>query len=93
MNHIQQAKAMVDDIAYAVTHSVNLQEALKVSFHVLLSAPQDLRLPLRWIAILSGTLPIDFASTGGIHQAKDSIKVFHHSFNHAQENWYSHERR
>jgi dihydroorotate dehydrogenase (fumarate) len=50
-------------------------ETLEVSSQVLLSTPQDLRLPLRWIAILSGTLPIDFAATGGIHQAEDAIKV------------------
>ncbi len=50
-------------------------ETLEVSSHVLLSTPQDLRLPLRWVAILSGTLPVDFAATGGIHQAEDAIKV------------------
>ncbi|MGD1944488.1 MAG: dihydroorotate dehydrogenase-like protein [Leptolyngbyaceae cyanobacterium] len=44
--------------------------------HVLLSTPQDLRLPLRWIAILYGTLPIDFAATGGVHQAPDALKLF-----------------
>lgn len=50
-------------------------EALEVSPHVLLSTPQDLRLPLRWIAILYGTLPLDFAATGGIHRAQDAIKL------------------
>ena len=50
-------------------------EALEVSPQVLLSTSQDLRLPLRWIAILYGTLPIDFAATSGIHQAKDVIKL------------------
>ncbi|MEO1068028.1 MAG: dihydroorotate dehydrogenase-like protein [Cyanobacteria bacterium J06638_6] len=114
-----QAAAQIEqayiDIVYAVTHSVNIPvavklsphftnlahlahrlslagvnglvlfnrfyqpdidlESLEISPHILLSTPQDLRLPLRWIAILSGTLPIDFAATGGIHQAEDAIKV------------------
>ncbi|MBE7385675.1 MAG: dihydroorotate dehydrogenase-like protein [Leptolyngbya sp. SIO1E4] len=50
-------------------------EALEVSSHVLLSAPQDLGLSLRWIAILYGTLPLDFAATGGIHRAQDALKL------------------
>jgi dihydroorotate dehydrogenase (fumarate) len=50
-------------------------ELLEVSPHVLLSTPQDMRLPLRWIAILYGTLPLDFAATGGIYQARDVIKL------------------
>ncbi|MEO1404122.1 MAG: dihydroorotate dehydrogenase-like protein [Cyanobacteria bacterium J06635_1] len=50
-------------------------EALQVSPHTLLSTPQDLRLPLRWIAILYGTLPLDFAATGGVHRAQDVIKL------------------
>ena len=50
-------------------------EALEVSPQVLLSTSQDLRLPLRWIAILYGTLPIDFAATSGVHQAQDAIKL------------------
>ena len=50
-------------------------EALEISSHVLLSTPQDLRLPLRWIAILYGTLPLDFAATGGIHRAQDALKL------------------
>ncbi|MEM6869267.1 MAG: dihydroorotate dehydrogenase-like protein [Cyanobacteria bacterium P01_C01_bin.121] len=50
-------------------------ESLEVSPHVLLSTPQDLRLPLRWTAILYHTLPMDLAATGGIHQASDVIKM------------------
>ncbi|MEO0646023.1 MAG: dihydroorotate dehydrogenase-like protein [Cyanobacteria bacterium J06650_10] len=49
--------------------------SLEVTPHVLLSTPQDLRLPLRWTAILYGTLPMDLAATGGIHQASDAIKM------------------
>lgn len=50
-------------------------ETLEVAPHVLLSTPQDLRLPLRWTAILYGTLPMDLAATGGIHRASDAIKM------------------
>lgn len=50
-------------------------DALEVSPNILLSSPQDLRLPLRWIAILYGALPVDFAATGGIYQAQDAIKL------------------
>lgn len=53
---------------------INL-EALEVSPNILLSTPQDLRLPLRWIAILYGTLPLDFAATGGVYRAQDAIKL------------------
>ena len=50
-------------------------ETLEVTPHVLLSTPQDMRLPLRWIAILDGTLPLDFAASGGIFTARDVIKL------------------
>lgn len=50
-------------------------DTLEVYPHVLLSTSQDLRLPLRWIAILYGTMPVDFAATGGIHHAQDAIKL------------------
>jgi dihydroorotate dehydrogenase (fumarate) len=50
-------------------------ENLEVTPYVLLSTPQDLRLPLRWIAILYGTLAVDFAATGGIHRGLDAIKL------------------
>lgn len=50
-------------------------ETLEVSPHLLLSTPQDLRLPLRWTAILYNTLPLDLAASGGIHTAPDAIKL------------------
>ncbi|MEM9447418.1 MAG: dihydroorotate dehydrogenase-like protein [Cyanobacteria bacterium P01_E01_bin.6] len=50
-------------------------DLLEVYPHVLLSTPQDLRLPLRWISILYGTLPVDFAATGGIHRGHDALKL------------------
>jgi dihydroorotate dehydrogenase (fumarate) len=38
------------------------------------AAPQALRLPLRWIAILYGRLEADLALTGGVHGAEDVLK-------------------
>jgi dihydroorotate dehydrogenase (fumarate) len=50
-------------------------ETLEVYPHVLLSTPQAMRLPLRWIAILSGQLRCDLAATSGIHTAQDVLKM------------------
>lgn len=53
---------------------INL-ETLEVEPHVLLSTPQALRLPLRWVAILYGRIRADLAATSGIHTPEDAIKV------------------
>ncbi len=50
-------------------------ENLEVVANVLLSTPQALRLPLRWIAILYGHLKCSLAATSGIHDAKDVLKM------------------
>ncbi len=50
-------------------------EKLEVSPNILLSTPQALRVPLRWIAILYGRLPAGLAATGGIHTAQDALKA------------------
>lgn len=50
-------------------------EALEVKPNVILSTPQALRLPLRWIAILSGRVRMSLGATSGIHQATDVIKM------------------
>ena len=39
-----------------------------------LSTPSELRLRLRWAAILCGTIKADIAITGGVHTAEDVIK-------------------
>jgi dihydroorotate dehydrogenase (fumarate) len=53
---------------------INL-ENLEVEPHVLLSTPQAMRLPLRWIAILYGHIQGSLAATSGIHNAHDVIKM------------------
>ncbi|MCA1992796.1 MAG: dihydroorotate dehydrogenase-like protein [Coleofasciculus sp. S288] len=50
-------------------------EALEVKPNVLLSTPQAMRLPMRWIAILYGRLSVDFAATSGIHKGQDVLKM------------------
>ncbi len=49
-------------------------EALEVNPNLLLSDSDDLRLPLRWIAILYGRLDADLALTSGVHTAEDAVK-------------------
>jgi dihydroorotate dehydrogenase (fumarate) len=43
--------------------------------HLILSSSHDLRLPLRWIAILYGHIQADLAATSGIHTGRDAIKA------------------
>ncbi|ELS00786.1 dihydroorotate dehydrogenase [Xenococcus sp. PCC 7305] len=49
--------------------------SLSAEPNLLLSTSGEIRLPMRWIAILSGSLPLDFAATSGIHTAHDVIKM------------------
>ncbi len=48
---------------------------LEVRPHILLSTPQALRLPLRWVAMLYGRVRADLAASGGIHTGLDAIKM------------------
>lgn len=50
-------------------------ETLEVRPNVLLSQPQALRLPLRWVAILFGKIRASLAATSGIHNGQDVIKM------------------
>jgi dihydroorotate dehydrogenase (fumarate) len=50
-------------------------ETLEVVPHIELSTSHDLLLPLRWIAILSGRINVDFALTSGVHTAADVLKA------------------
>ena len=50
-------------------------EKLEVVPNLELSTSHDLRLPLRWIALLYGHIPTDFALTGGVHCAQDVLKA------------------
>ncbi len=48
---------------------------LEAEPNLLLSTSRENRLPMRWIAILYGTIPVDFAATSGIRTAHDVIKM------------------
>ena len=50
-------------------------ENLEVVPNLILSSSQDLRLPLRWIAILYSHVQADLALTSGIHAAEDVLKA------------------
>ncbi|NIN66805.1 MAG: dihydroorotate dehydrogenase-like protein, partial [Anaerolineae bacterium] len=49
-------------------------ENLEVVPSLVLSRPYELRLPLRWVAILYGRLPLDFAITSGVHSVEEVLK-------------------
>ncbi|HEX4901058.1 MAG TPA: dihydroorotate dehydrogenase-like protein [Pyrinomonadaceae bacterium] len=49
-------------------------ESLSVTPRLVLSNSNELRLPLRWVAILYGRLNADLAITSGVHTAEDVLK-------------------
>jgi len=49
-------------------------ETLSVVPKLVLSRSEELRLPLRWTAILHGRVPVDLAITSGVHGAEDVLK-------------------
>jgi dihydroorotate dehydrogenase (fumarate) len=49
-------------------------EALEVVPRLMLSSSYEMRLPLRWVAILFGRVPVDFAITSGVHTHEDVLK-------------------
>lgn len=53
---------------------INL-ETLEAEPNLQLSSSSEMRLPMRWIAVLYGAIPVDFAATSGIHTAEDAIKM------------------
>jgi len=50
-------------------------ENLEVVPNLVLSDSNDMRLPLRWIAILYGKIQADLALTSGVHTAEDVLKA------------------
>ncbi len=53
---------------------INLEE-LKVKPDVVLSSPVNLRLPLRWTAILRGRIDASLAASSGVHTGEDVVKL------------------
>ncbi len=52
-----------------------LLDELEVAPRLVLSTPDELRLALRWIAILRGRVAASLAATGGAHSAEDALKL------------------
>ncbi|RMH82027.1 MAG: dihydroorotate dehydrogenase-like protein, partial [Actinomyces sp.] len=50
-------------------------ETLTVTPALELSSSSELRLPLRWIAVLREVVDISLAATGGVHEHTDVLKV------------------
>ncbi len=50
-------------------------DTLGVTPNLVLSNPVELRLVLRWLAILYGRIDCDLAATSGIHTAPDAVKA------------------
>jgi len=53
---------------------IDLDE-LEIKPNVLLSSPQELRLPMTWIGILYGRIRANLAATSGVHGPEDVIKL------------------
>jgi dihydroorotate dehydrogenase (fumarate) len=49
--------------------------AFEVVPNVRLSTSDDLRLPLRWVAILAGRIAASLALSGGVHTSLDAVKA------------------
>ena len=50
-------------------------ETLDTVAHLELSSAIDQRLPLRWIGLLHGRLPLDLAASGGIGSGADAVRM------------------
>jgi dihydroorotate dehydrogenase (fumarate) len=50
-------------------------ETMEVTPHLVLSTSEELRLPLRWIAILYREVPASLAASTGVHTAADALKA------------------
>lgn len=50
-------------------------DQLEIVHNLNLSTSAELRLPLRWIALLSGKISADFALTSGVHSHTDVVKA------------------
>lgn len=50
-------------------------DTMRVAPHMELSTPAELRLPLRWIAILRNQIEVSLAASTGVHTARDAVKL------------------
>lgn len=50
-------------------------ETMDMSMRLALSSPEELRLPLRWIAVMASHLTMSIAASTGVHHGHDAAKV------------------
>ena len=50
-------------------------ETLDTAVHMALSHPEEQRLPLRWIALLHGRVPLELAASSGISSGTDVVRM------------------
>jgi dihydroorotate dehydrogenase (fumarate) len=50
-------------------------EKLEVVPRLVLSSSDELRLPMSWVAMMYGRVPVDFAITSGVHTYEDVLKA------------------
>ena len=50
-------------------------DELKVVPNLVLSSSAEMRLPVRWTAVLYGRVPVDMAITSGVHTYEDALKA------------------
>ncbi|QEY33062.1 dihydroorotate dehydrogenase-like protein [Synechococcus sp. RSCCF101] len=50
-------------------------ETLEIRPNLILSNSHELRLPLRWIALLHGRVPMDLAASGGVQRGADVVRL------------------
>ncbi|MFA6400322.1 MAG: dihydroorotate dehydrogenase-like protein [Salinivirgaceae bacterium] len=49
--------------------------AQEISGSFVLSSPSDIAMSMRWIALSSGSLPVDFAASTGVHDGESVVKL------------------
>lgn len=47
----------------------------KIAGAFVLSSPSDIALPLRWIALMSNSVNVDFSATSGVHSGESIVKA------------------
>ncbi|MEZ6077141.1 MAG: hypothetical protein R3C56_16175 [Pirellulaceae bacterium] len=58
----------------AIWHLTSSSSRLSTCRRLELSTPSELRLALRWIAILRDQVELSLAATGGVHSTQDVVK-------------------
>jgi len=72
--HLERMGAEITYLKVTNGGLIDLDE-LEIVHSLDLSTPAEMRLPLRWISILSGQVNTDFALTSGVHSHTDVVKA------------------